>query len=193
MRAELRELRSRVAFLEPAQDERDRLRRDLTDLRAARVVELSEHSQQVESAGVDFDDSQALRAELGALRALVSRHEATVGIQAATINRLHSQLDSESSSATPTPDLRAAEAVLARRVKLDDLTVVVGIDRESAALCHQQGISTWWALANTDVRALRAMLAQAGRDAREHDPRSWPQQARLLANGSWQQFVDLTR
>ncbi len=200
-RAELKELRSRIAALEPAEQERDRLRRDLAELRAARAAERA-----TERAGEQHvvlaapmqpeavpDGYDALRADRDGLRHLISRHEATIGVQAATINRLQSHIDSESSSGPPPPDLTAGAALLGRPIKLDDLTLVVGIDRDIAALCHRQEINTWWALANTDVRVLRGILEQAGPNSQHHDPSSWPQQARLLAHGSWQQFVSLAR
>ncbi len=192
-RLELKELRSRVAALEPVAQERDRLRRDLVELRASREAERNAPIQPPARVELLPDDYAALRAERDSLRGLVSRHEATIGVQAAAMNRLQSHIDSESGSAPPAPDLNAGANILGRRLRLDDLTVVVGITREIAALCYEQEIETWWALANTDVRVLRAMLEHAGVSLQEVDPSSWPQQARLLAHGSWQHFVNLAR
>ena len=46
-------------------------------------------------------------------------------------------------------------------------------------------------MANADTSLLRSMLAEAGPKYQIHDPTSWPQQARLLANGQWEKFQRL--
>ena len=51
-------------------------------------------------------------------------------------------------------------------------------------LCHGIGIRTWYDLSTTEVSLLRTMLADAGPRFRTHDPGSWPEQARLLAEGA---------
>ena len=192
LRAELKELKSRVVALEPVEFERDRLRRELAELRAIRASELQVAVSKPIQTPPPPDDVSALRNERNQLRALLGRHEATIGIQAATIDRLQSHVDSESQAAPRPPDLEIGRSMLGTAIQLDDLTVVVGIDTAIAGLCHQHEITTWWGLANTDVRVLRSMLEAAALSVEQHDPSSWPQQARLLAHGSWQQFVNLT-
>ena len=192
LRAELKELKSRVVALEPVEFERDRLRRELAELRAIRASELKIAVSKPIRTPPPPDDVSALRDERNQLRALLGRHEATIGIQAATIDRLQSHVDSASQGAPRPPDVEIGRSMLGTAIQLDDLTVVVGIDTEIADLCRQHEITTWWGLANTDVRVLRSMLEAAGHSAEQHDPSSWPQQARLLAHGSWQQFVNLT-
>jgi hypothetical protein len=46
-------------------------------------------------------------------------------------------------------------------------------------------------MANADLALLRSMLAEAGPKFQVHDPTTWPQQARLLANGQWEKFKTL--
>lgn len=70
----------------------------------------------------------------------------------------------------------------------DDLTAVVGIDGDVAELCRAIGIDTWAELSVTEVSLLRTMLTDAGRSPADPDPSSWPEQARLLAAGSWSEF-----
>jgi predicted flap endonuclease-1-like 5' DNA nuclease len=192
LRGELKELKSRVVALEPVEFERDRLRRELAELRTIRASELKIAVGKPIQTPPPPDDVSDLRNERDQLRVLLGRHEATIGIQAATIDRLQSHVDSESQAAPRPPDLEIGRSMLGTAIQRDDLTVVVGIDTDIAALCHQHEITTWWGLANTDVRVLHRMLEEAGRSANQYDPSSWPQQARLLAHGSWQQFVNLT-
>jgi len=88
----------------------------------------------------------------------------------------------------PAPDLDGATEVLGRIIKVDDLTVVVGIGPAVQRLCEGVAIRTWWDLANTSIDDLKAMLGDAGPRFGMHDPTTWPLQARLLAEGRWAEF-----
>lgn len=94
-------------------------------------------------------------------------------------------------AAPPNPDLGEAARVLGMPVRLNDLTVIEGIGPAIAHLCINRGVTTWWSMANADTSLLRSMLAEAGPKYQIHDPTSWPQQARLLANGQWEKFQRL--
>ena len=95
------------------------------------------------------------------------------------------------SAGVPTPDLEGATAVLGKPVTADDLTAIEGIGPAIAGLCHGIGITTWAELADTEVSLLRTMLADAGPGYSTHRPDTWPQQARLLAAGRWEEFRNL--
>jgi predicted flap endonuclease-1-like 5' DNA nuclease len=92
----------------------------------------------------------------------------------------------------PTPDVRAAAAVLGREIELDDLCVVVGVGPAIESLCRRIGIRTWWDLATTETSLLRTMLTDARPGLAVDDSASWPLQARLLAEGRWEEFKALT-
>jgi predicted flap endonuclease-1-like 5' DNA nuclease len=89
-------------------------------------------------------------------------------------------------------DLAAAAAVLGKKVRLDDLSVVEGIGPKISELCRGIGIETWRGLAATDVATLRSMLDAAGSRFQVHKPDTWPTQAGLLAGGRWAEFKQLT-
>jgi predicted flap endonuclease-1-like 5' DNA nuclease len=95
------------------------------------------------------------------------------------------------SAHAPTAELEGAAAVLGTRVARDDLTAIEGIGPTIAGLCHGIGITTWAELADTEVSLLRTMLADAGPGYSTHRPDTWPQQARLLAAGRWEEFRNL--
>ena len=80
---------------------------------------------------------------------------------------------------------------LGRKVVVDDLTVIEGIGPNVESLCHGIGIFTWRDLADTEVSLLRTMLEDAGSRVQLTDPDTWPEQARLLADGQWTEFVEL--
>jgi predicted flap endonuclease-1-like 5' DNA nuclease len=93
----------------------------------------------------------------------------------------------------PTVGTGTAEQVLGRPISLDDLKVIDGIGPNVELLCHAIGIRTWDELSSTEVSLLRTMLRDAGPRFRTHDPSTWPEQARLLAEGRWQEFADFGR
>jgi hypothetical protein len=86
----------------------------------------------------------------------------------------------------------AAAERLGRPVVLDDLTVVEGLNDSVQELCHGIGIRTWWDLGRTEVSLLRTLLDDAGARFHVYDPSTWPEQARLLAAGRWDEFAELT-
>lgn len=91
------------------------------------------------------------------------------------------------STVSPPPSTGVA-SVDAGQLERDDLTAVVGLGPSVAELCHGIGITTWRELADTEVSLLRTLLDDAGARYRVHDPTSWPEQARLLAEGRWEEF-----
>lgn len=68
-----------------------------------------------------------------------------------------------------------------RRIDTDDLQAVDGIGPKIAAVLAANGIHSWAALAAAEPESLQQILAAAGPRYRRHDPSSWPEQARLLA------------
>lgn len=68
----------------------------------------------------------------------------------------------------------------------DDLKIVEGIGPKIEGLLKDAGISTWEELAEAEADQLREILHNAGESYRIHDPTTWPAQARLAANGSWE-------
>ena len=91
------------------------------------------------------------------------------------------------------PDIAAASAVLGRPVVADDLTVIPGIGPNVEQLCHGIGIRTWYDLATTEASLLRTMLVDAGPRFSTHDPSLWPELARLLSEGEWQEFKEMSQ
>lgn len=82
-------------------------------------------------------------------------------------------------------DVRAVDAAG------DDLTRLEGLGPAVRELCEGVGITTFAALATTEVAALRTMLDDAGARYRVHDPTTWPAQAKLLAEGRAEEFEAL--
>jgi len=69
--------------------------------------------------------------------------------------------------------------------RIDDLTRIEGIGPQIESLLRKAGIDSYAALAGTTVERLSEILQEAGERFRVHDPASWPEQARLAADGEW--------
>ena len=65
----------------------------------------------------------------------------------------------------------------------DDLARIEGIGPKVAQVLSEAGISTFEALANTDVDAIQQILKDGG--LRMMDASTWPTQAKLAAAGDW--------
>ena len=178
--SELEELRNRAASLERGRGEADEVRAQLTtELDRAR----SDADEVRARLTAELDQA---RAENDELRARIAELEAGAAGDG----------DATDTGASPTPhgppDVEVAREVLGTKVTADDLTLVDGVGPKIAGLLTDAGIDSWRALADADVERLRLVLAEAGPRYRMHDPSSWPTQGRLLAEGRWQDFRDLT-
>src|SRR5574340_381927 len=96
----------------------------------------------------------------------------------------------EEEAAPPAPFLDVYEEELEEappfeeyKLKQDDLTMIDGIGGKMAKLLSQADIHTFEQLANTEVERLQVVLASAGIFLT--DPSSWPVQARMAADGRW--------
>jgi predicted flap endonuclease-1-like 5' DNA nuclease len=197
--AEVQRLRARVSNLEPVVADRDRIKAELDECRAAAKSAATIQPLAAVPAA-DTAELDRLRAERDHLIAAVAEHETTIGdLRArnwnseARVGELEARLAAgTTASVPPPPDVAAAVGVLGRTITLDDLKVVEGIGPKIEEMIHSTGVTSWWELANTEVAALQTMLDGAGPRYQVHDPRTWPEQARLLAEGRWAEFKALT-
>lgn len=83
-----------------------------------------------------------------------------------------------------------AEVRTEAAVPFDDLTRIEGIGPKIAGLLRKAGITTYAQLAETDVERLRQILDEA-RLLQIADPTTWPEQARLAAEGRWEELKAL--
>jgi predicted flap endonuclease-1-like 5' DNA nuclease len=82
--------------------------------------------------------------------------------------------DTQASNEAPTPD---------------DLTMIEGVGPTVAELLHENGIMTFRQLADADVEYLRQILHGAGLPMIKPD--TWPEQARLAAEGQYEKLKNL--
>jgi predicted flap endonuclease-1-like 5' DNA nuclease len=184
--AEAVRLRARVNDLEMIAAERDRLRLEL-ERRPAATTDPDAESVATVQLERDLAASQLAETQqwMAELRVRLWNSESMVRDLQAVIRA------NAVTGAPPKPDLIDGSRVLGVPVLNNDFTLIEGVGPRIAQLLVDRGITTWWALANSDVELLRSVLREAGPKFQVHDPRSWPQQARLLAFGEWEKFLTL--
>ncbi len=74
--------------------------------------------------------------------------------------------------------------------KGDDLKKIEGIGPKIAEHFNNAGIFTFEDLANADVSTLQDILTAAGPRYKMHNPASWPKQARMAADGKWDELKE---
>ena len=84
---------------------------------------------------------------------------------------------------------RKAEVKLEKTVKADDLTRIEGIGPKVSKTLIEAGISTFEALSSTTVEDIQKILTDAG--LKMMDATTWPQQAKLAAQGDWDGLKEL--
>lgn len=98
-----------------------------------------------------------------------------------------------STSTLPADQLAEGSRIIGGvRLRLNDFGVIEGIGPKIEKLLNQGGIRTWDELAATKVSRLEGILDAAGHDYQMHVPETWPRQAKLLAEGKWAEFKELT-
>lgn len=79
----------------------------------------------------------------------------------------------------------------AAKTKKDDLKKIEGIGPKIEKLLHADGIKTFDQLAKAKTKRVADILEAAGPRFRMHDPGSWAKQAKLAADGKWDQLKKL--
>jgi len=87
----------------------------------------------------------------------------------------------------------SARAVAAGFAVADDadIEIIEGIGPAIAALLRERGVGSFAALAQASPGALREILDSHGPAYRIADPGTWPEQARLAADGRWDELKSL--
>ncbi len=73
-------------------------------------------------------------------------------------------------------------------VVADDLKKIEGIGPKIAEILNSNGILTFSDLAKTEVEKIKEMLKTAGSRYASHNPGTWPEQAKLAAEGKWDEL-----
>ena len=77
-----------------------------------------------------------------------------------------------------------------KTTKADDLKKVEGIGPKIAGLFVEAGIDTFAKLAKADLEKLKEILTAAGSRYASKNPTSWPKQAKMAADGKWDELKE---
>lgn len=86
-------------------------------------------------------------------------------------------------------DDQKSEARVEKKAPADNLTKIEGIGPKVAKVLNEGGISTFEELSNASVENLQRLLNDAG--LQMMNPASWPEQAKLAADGDWDALKEL--
>jgi large subunit ribosomal protein L27 len=86
---------------------------------------------------------------------------------------------------------KAAAPKKEKAPKLDDLKLVEGIGPKIETLLKEGGITTWAELAEAPIERIKEILEAAGPRYQIHNPSTWPAQAKLAAEGKWEELKTL--
>jgi small subunit ribosomal protein S2 len=78
----------------------------------------------------------------------------------------------------------------AKKAKADDLTKIEGIGPKAAEALVNAGLSTYEALAAADPEKIKELLTEASSRLAHLDPGSWPKQAKMAAEGKWDELKE---
>ncbi len=128
-------------------------------------------------------ENSTLKAELSELRELKS-NDYEAAPPAAPL------AEEEALVIHPQKDVLNETIILANTGAKDDLKIVEGIGPKIELLLNDAGILTWRELAAAPLDQLKEILFNAGPHYRIHDPLTWPEQARLAAEGAWEKLKE---
>jgi predicted flap endonuclease-1-like 5' DNA nuclease len=136
----------------------------------------------------------SLQADLEACRSELKIIAAAVPVAASSSASISSSFANKAVDTTPSTvtvapfDASAAKAAMGKTIKEDDLTIVEGIGPKIKELFHNFDIKTWTTLADTSVEKCQKVLNSGGKRFEIHRPKSWPLQAKLAAEGKWDEL-----
>ena len=73
----------------------------------------------------------------------------------------------------------------------DDLSKIEGIGPKGAAVLNEAGISTFAQLAKATAEEIKEILDKSETNFNAQDPTTWPEQAKLAADGNWEDLKAL--
>ena len=98
------------------------------------------------------------------------------------------ELNGGGKAATKVSAAKPKAPAKAETAQADDLRKVEGIGPKIAEVFNAAGIHSFAELASTSVERLKELLEAAGPHFASHDPGTWPKQARLAADGKWDEL-----
>lgn len=88
----------------------------------------------------------------------------------------------------PTEAIKVVSSTEPKNALPEDLKIIEGIGPKIEEILQNVGIKTWEQLAKTAPAQLSSILLAAGSRYKSHNPGTWPKQARMAADGKWDEL-----
>ncbi|BDW92834.1 hypothetical protein MACH07_16660 [Flagellimonas marinaquae] len=92
--------------------------------------------------------------------------------------------------ATEDKPAKKAEAAPKAEAKADDLTKIEGVGPKAAEALAASGVKSYADLADADAEKIKEILTEASSTLAHLDPTSWPKQAKMAADGKWDELKE---
>lgn len=79
------------------------------------------------------------------------------------------------------------------KLKEDNLQIIEGIGPKMESVLHDANINSWSKLGTLSSDEVRSILDSHGDKYKIIDPTTWPQQAKLAADGKWEELIQLQK
>lgn len=147
-------------------------------------------------ATIDYG-TQNLEVELKDMKSENSRLNSEISVLKSQKSSLEADLKqcnddkSNMTFASTAPEVSAAAAAPVSSSEKDELKKIEGIGPKIQELFYSNGIYTFNQMSSTPSTRLKEILNSAGPRMQMHDPGSWPSQAKLAAEGKWDELKKL--
>jgi large subunit ribosomal protein L27 len=155
------------------------------EVKAAPVVEVAKAPEVKAAPVVEVRKAVKVEAAPAATEEVKSSSTTTT-----TTTTSSSSTSSSSSSSSSTTAFNAGSSIGDLE---DNLKIVEGIGPKIEQLIKDRGIKTWAQLSETPVETLQSILHDAGSRYTMHNPGTWPRQAKLAAEGKWEELEVLQK
>jgi predicted flap endonuclease-1-like 5' DNA nuclease len=147
--------------------------------------------QQVVSLQEVSDRAASLETQLQECGQKQTGLQSQVASLEADLARCQASLTATRSAVAPTPMPVATPVPAAPPARRDDLKKIEGIGPKIESLLNEAGIITWSQLAEAELDFLNGVLRDGGPRFDLHDAGTWPKQARLAADGRFDELASL--
>ena len=144
----------------------------------------------LKSAKADTGDAKAHEGLIAKLKAELEAHKKRGDAAEASLGSVQTDAEAKIKALMLKLDELKTEA------EPDDLTRIEGIGPKIQELLYAARIFTFLMLSRASVERLKEILDGGGERFQMHDPKTWPEQAQLAADGQWEkldEWQDLLR
>jgi len=111
-----------------------------------------------------------------------------IQIESISVNGAKKATAKKKEEAKPKAEAKPKKEAVKKAVKADDLKKIEGIGPKIAEIFAAAGIDSFAKLAKADVAKLKEILEAAGSRYASKVPDSWPKQAKMAADGKWDEL-----